>query len=231
MQKWMTFASEYIKERGKKTKAVFIFDMESEIGITSKKGIKQFSFDDYIGEYDRIVFSVLVSSGVKENSFIKKYLSELVSNVSGNDIELCAECIENYKEFLANPLELLQKVCENMVRSDGAPFSYDKTKEEVEYLIWLSQIKTIYPHLEEYREDFVRKYASSIKKQLPISASYGEVYEDPKDVELDTLKYMVDNGYITLTTMEYERLKRFKEARNRLSHLSFLLLDEIRAII
>lgn len=231
LEKWMTVASDYIKERGKQTKAVFIFDMQNENGTTSKKGIKQFSFDDYIGEYDRIVFSVLASSDIKENSFIKKYLAELVSNVSGNDIELCAECIKNYKEFLANPLLLLQKVCTDTVRSDGTMFVYDKTKEEVEHLIWQSQIKTIYPYLEEYREEFVRKYTGLIQKQLPISASYGEIYEDPKDVELGTLKYMVDNGYIMLSTTEYERLKRFKEARNKLSHLSFLSLDEIKAII
>lgn len=231
LEKWMIFASDYIKERGKKIKAVFIFNIQNDGSTISKKGIKQFVFDDYIGEYDRIVFSILASSGLKENSFIKKYLAELVSNISGNDIELCAECIANHNDFLENPLMAIQNICNNMLRSDGMSFVYAKTNDEVQHLIWLSQIKTIYPYIEEYREEFVRKYATAIQKQLPITSFYGERYESPKDVELGTLKYMVDNGHIVLSSKEYDRLKKFKEARNKLSHLSYLSLAEIKAIV
>lgn len=231
LDRWMAFASDYIKERGKDRKAVFIFDLQMKGNVIPKKGIKLFSFDDSISEYDRIVFSVLASSSVKENSFIKTYLAELVSNTAGNDIELCMNCILKHTEFLKNPLALIEKVCCEETRSDGSPFVYKKDKEEVEHLIWLSQIKTIYPFIEEYREEFVRRYGGAIQKQLPITAPYGEIYNDPKDVELGTLKYMADNGYMLLSPMEFERLKRFKEARNKLSHLSILTIDEIKEMI
>ena len=125
----------------------------------------------------------------------------------------------------------IQNICNSMFRSDGMSFVYDKTNDEVQHLIWLSQIKTIYPYIEKYREEFVRKYATAIQKQLPITSSYGERYESPKDVELGTLKYMVDNGHIVLSCKEYDRLKNFKEARNKLSHLSCLSLTEIKAIV
>lgn len=232
LENWMTFVSDYIKGRGKnKSSAVFILEWSGDEPIPAKKGIKTFSFDDYIGEYDRIVFAVLASSGIKEISFIKNYIAELVANVAGNDIELCAECIRHYKDFLKNPWAFIKLVKDEKLRSDGTDFYYMKTSAEVNHLIWLAQIKTVYPHLEEYREDFVQKYESAISKQLPIQASYGEIYTDPKDVELGTLMYMVGNDYLALSPSEYEKLKKYKDARNKLSHLTALTIGEIRELL
>ena len=226
--KWMTFVSEYIKERRKnENSAVFILEWVGNGQISVKKGIKVFSFDDYIGEYDRIVFAVLASSGIKEIPFIKTYIAELVANVVGNDIELCAECIQHYKEFLEDPLAFIKKTMREKVKSDGTCYIYDKDYEEVNHLIWLAQIKTVYPHLEEYREDFVQKHAGYISRQLPIQTSYGDTYTDPKDVELGTLMYMAGSGCLTLSTVEYKKLEMYKEARNKLSHLKTLTIKEI----
>ena len=232
LEKWLSFVSEYLKERGKhENKTVFILEWSNNTQPPIKKGIKVFSFDDYIGEYDRIVFAVLASSDIKENLFIKEYIAELVSSVTGNDIELCAECIRGYKTFLENPGEYIKQIIVNKTRSDGTDFFYDKDSEAVEHLIWLAQIKTIYPWLEEYREDFVQKHSTVIMKQLPIQASYGEIYSDPKDVELGTLMYMVGNDYLPLSITEQEKLKACKEARNKLSHLTALSIDEILELL
>lgn len=228
---WMKFSSEYIKERGKKNKAAFIFDLFSNETVSPKKGIKLFILDDYIGEYDRIVFSVLAASEIKENGFIKSYLAELVSNIAGNDVELCAECINHYSEFLKSPIECIHRICATNVRMDGSAYCYSLNPADVEHLLWLSQIRTFYPYIEEYREDFVRKNFVAISKQLPITASYGEVYSVPEDVELGTLKYMADCKYIILSSNDYEMLKRFKEARNKLSHLAYLSIDEINELV
>lgn len=225
---WLTFVSEYIKERGKKdNKAVFVLEWAGENTPAIKKGVKVFSFDEYIGEYDRIVFAVLASSSIKERPFINTYISELVANVAGNDIELAAECISHYKSFLENPLAFIRMVTEEKIRSNGEPFFYSKNSDEVKHLIWLSQIKTVYPYLEEYREEFVQKHYTAISKQLPIQASYGETYEDPKDVELGTLMYMVGSGIISINSSDHEKLKKYKEARNKLSHLTALSIGEI----
>ncbi len=232
LENWLVFVSEYMKERGKnKSSAVFILEWAGEGQVSVKKGVKVFSFDDYISEYDRIVFAVLASSSIKETPFIKTYLAELVANVAGNDIELCAECINHHKSFLENPLGFIRMIVNEKVRSDESRFSYNKMVEEVEHLVWLAQIKSIYPYLEEYREDFVQKHASTISKQLPISASYSETYDDPKEVELGTLKYMADHGLLVLNTSEYEKLKKFKNARNKLSHLTALSINEINSLI
>ena len=77
----------------------------------------------------------------------------------------------------------------------------------------------------------LQRYSLAIAKQLPIQSSYGEKYEDPKDVELGTLSYMAGMGYITLNNSEYMKLKKYKEARNRLSHLSQLSINEIKDLL
>ena len=232
LDKWMIFVSDYIKERGKNdNSAVFILDWSGEGQVPVKKGIKIYSFDDYIGEYDRIVFGVLASSSIREDAFVKNYIAELVANVSGNDIELCAECIKEYRAFLDNPLDFIRMIVDKKVRSDGSSYVYEKKSEDVYHLIWLAQIKTVYPYLEEYREEFVQKHSSAISEQLPIQASYGETYSDPKDVELGTLMYMAGNGYLSLEASEYEKLKKYKEARNKLSHLTALSIKEINELL
>lgn len=235
LEKWLDFVSEYIKERGKEDKkAVFILEFPNSTCTHIRKGIKGikvFSFDDYIGEYDRIVFSVLASSTVKENIFLKDYLTELVSNVAGNDIELCAECILEYKSFMAAPGELIKKTVEEKVRSNGERFVFRINEEEIEHLIWLAQIKTVYPKLEEYREGFVSRYLDQIAKNLPIEAAYGEVYTDPKDVELGTLAYMAQRKMMSLDKAEFDKLLRYKDARNSLSHLKALSIEEVKKLI
>lgn len=232
LDEWLIFVSEYIKERGKKdNKAVFVLEWVDENSMVVKKSVKVLSFDNYISEYDRIVFAVLASSSIKERPFINRYLSELVANVAGNDIELAAECISHHKSFLENPFAFIKMVMEEKVRSNGELFSYSKNADEVKHLIWLSQIKTVYPYLEEYREEFVQRHYNAISKQLPIQASYGEIYEEPKDVELGTLMYMVGSGIITISAIEYEKLKKFKEARNKLSHLTTLSISGINDLL
>lgn len=229
LEEWTCFIYDYIKERGKnKNIAVFIVEWIGKGHALRKKGIKTYSFDNYISEYDFIVFCTLTSSSVRENAFIKNYLTELVINVVGNDIELCAACLENYKKFLLDPYGVICDIIHSKIRSDGSAFEFLQKQYEVEHLIWRAQIKTIYPAIEEYREEFVSQYASSIKAELPISSSYGEIYNEPNDVELGTLKYMADNGRLYLNAKDYEQLKIFKDARNKLSHLNILSFEEIK---
>lgn len=161
---------------------------------------------------------------------MKNYLTELASVVVSDDIELCAMCIGCYRDFLRDPHAAVTWIVESEVRSDGKNFEFLKSRTEVEHLVWLAQVRTVFPVLEEYREDFVQRHASVIARHLPITSSYGETYVNPEDVELGTLKYMADRGEITLFHKEAEQLSLYKEARNKLSHLTPLTLTEIKGL-
>ena len=228
---WTTFVSDYIKHRGKDNVcAVFILDWQGTVHVPRKKGIMLHAYDTCIGEYDRIVFSMLSVSRLNTSNLMKNYLAELLSNVLGDDIELYSECLQCPDSFSADPYETILDLISYSVRSDGTSFIFTKTQQEVIHSIWQAQIRTIYPLIEEFRESFVKKHASEIEAQLPITTLYGEQYTDPKDVELGTLAYLADNHNLPLSFEAYNQLKFFKNARNALSHLAILSLEDIQQV-
>lgn len=232
LDRWTEFISEYLKERAEgKDRATFILEWNGNKTISKKKGLRTFAIDDYITEYDFEVYTALATSSIKEKSFIKKYLAELAVDVTGNNIELCSKCIEQYFPFLAQPYSQIINIVNTEHDEEGNAFKYYKTNDEVRHLIWLAQIKTIYPLIENYREEFVADHYKDIMSQLPISSTYGETYSDPKEVELGTLMFMSAAGKLYLSRNEYEELKRYKEARNKLSHLNILTIDEIKILV
>lgn len=222
---WMTFISDYVKERGKdKKQASFLIECTTNKVINSKKGITITSFEDSISEYDRFVFCMLAASSVNEKGNIKKYLSELISNVIGNNVELCEKVICDYRAFLSNPYTVVSK-------SFGDSSLFTKTENEVAHDVWLSQVRIVYPVLEDFREGFVKKHWRDIARNLPISSSSGEVYSAPEDVELGTLRFLADNRKITLSADEYNALVLHTQARNDLSHLKSVDISIARKIL
>lgn len=64
-----------------------------------------------------------------------------------------------------------------------------------------------------------------------IKASRKGVRPVSLDDYIGTLVYMAANGKILLTSADYYQLKKNKDARNQLSHLNTLTIDEIRELI
>ena len=222
---WTTFVSDYVKGRGKgKKRASFLIECITDKVVNVKKGLSVVSFDDSISEYDRFVFCMLAASSVNEKDNMKKYLSELILNVIGNNVELCERIIGDYKTFLSNPYA---KVSE-LIDASG---SFSKTEDEISHDIWLSQVRIVYPVLEDYRERFVKKHRKEISQNLPITSSSGEVYSAPEDVELGTLRYLADNRKISLTVEEHGALVLHTHARNDLSHLKSIDFPEVKTIL
>ncbi len=232
LEAWLLFVSDYVKDRGKdKEKAAFILEWHGTELPGQRKGITQYSLDRAIGSYDRLVFAMLAASVVEEKTNVKNYLAELAANVVGNDIELCAKCIADYRSFLKNPFDTVNRIVEESWRSDDSAFTFLKDQKTVEGDIWRAQIKILYPIIEEYRENFVDKYAYAIERALPITSTFGEQYTYPRDVELGTLSYMAANSILTLNFWEHQKLELFKVARNKLSHLNVLTIDEVRELL
>ena len=228
LQAWTDFVSEYVSIRGRKNiSAVFILEWLDGISLSRKKGIVPLSLGSYISEYDWHVFATMLASSVDVSSFMKSYLAELAVNLTPGDAELCAQCILQHSKFLQTPYAVLDELTQTASRSDGSEFSLVKTEAEATRCIWQAQIKILYPILEEYRERFVRKYGDAIRAKGSIKSSFGEVYNDPADVELGTLVYLVGSKNLQLPSEKYAVLKAFRDARNALSHLGILSFGEI----
>ncbi len=228
---WEDFISEYVRARSKGLeRAAFMLLFSGAHIPAARKGICTLSFDAAISEYDRIVFATQAAAALNAAPSVKSYLTELAAHVAGSDMELCAACIRRSDEFLQSPWPLMQRIAAEQTRSDGAPFALNCSESDVNAMIWRAQIRAIYPRLEEYREAFIKRHRAALRSILPIKAAPGEIYISPEDLELGKLLYLASAGQLPLTPAEYDRLERYKNARNSLSHLTPLSYDDICAL-
>lgn len=232
IDEWINFVSEYQKNVKDKTPGIFILEVHDDILVKkNKKGIKGLAFNQSIGAYDKYAFCALAASQTTCKEYLRPFLAEIVSSVCGDDVELCAACVSYGKEFLESPIAVINKIVQNNYRSDGKKYIFNKNSDDIEEAVWESQLKYIFPLIEDYRKYFIRKYSNIIKNVLPLTTSYGEKVTCPEDVELGTLIYMVGKGDLNVSSREYTELERYRNARNKLAHMNLLDIDELNIIL
>ena len=211
--KWFAFIADYHKYLRGRRKGIFLLETGADWGMTDKADVEIFSCEREISDYDCFAFNVFIAAEFgKGDKFTKRYLAELVSNTTGLDVESGAECIKCGGDFLKNPRRFLK----------------NKSKEEIERAIWTTQLKLIFPLLEIFRRDFVKKYEPLIKSQLPFELSSGKKIYAPDEAELGDL-YSILGGQ-NLQQEDWEELKIHRDARNKLAHLSTLTLEDVQKI-
>lgn len=232
IDEWLSFVVEYNENVADKTPGIFILEVDDDLlAKKCKKGIKTLVFNQTIGTYDKYAFCALLSSESKCKEYMRPYLAEVVSSICGEDVELCAVCVANGADFLRAPYELISKVVENSYRSDGGKYSFVKSQEDITTSIWESQIKYIFPLIENYRRYFINRYSNVIKNVLPITNNVGEYVNAPEDIEIGPLCYLVRNNDISISTKEYMELEMYKNARNKLAHMTILNNEELESIL
>lgn len=132
-----------------KEAAVFILNWQGSNRITRKKKLGLITFDNFVGEYDHLIFAMMASESIKKDTLQKNYLAEMLVQVLEQDIELYLECLKRYEDFLNYPYITVQKICAETCRDAKNAGGLSKTEEEIEYAVWSAQIKTLYHLLEE----------------------------------------------------------------------------------
>ena len=211
--KWFAFIADYHKYLRGRHKGIFLLETGADFGMTDKADVEIFSCEREISDYDCFAFNIFIAAEFgKGDKFTKRYLAELVSNTMGLDVESGAQCIKCGGDFLKNPRRFLK----------------NKSPEEIERAIWTTQLKLIFPLLEIFRRDFVKKYEPLIKKLLPFEMTSGKKIDSPDEAELGDL-YSILGGQ-NLPQDDWEELKIYRDARNKLAHLSTLTLEEVQTV-
>ena len=232
-EEWVNFVSEYHSSmRSDISPAVFILETDEDfIRKIAKKGVNNIVYSKEMNDFDTYAFCILAASGLSSRGYLKNYWAELLSNVCGIDIELSGKCLEQEKNFLENPYKVLKDIVEKEIRSDGKPFFFPLDEDCIAKRVWKTQIKTVFPVIEDYREKFVSNYKGQITQLLPIKSSNGEECSEAEEVEIGTLNYMVAIGQLKVDSNTHDELYRFKEARNTLAHLKPLNLVIVNDIL
>ena len=212
-ENWFEFIADYHNFLRGKSKGIFLLEAGANFNLAGRADIEIFSCAEEISDYDCFAFNIFIAAEFgKGDKFTKRYLAELVSNATGLDVELGAECIKCGSDFLKRPRRFLE----------------DKSHEEIEQAVWTTQLKLIFPLIEIFRRDFVKKYESRLEKLLPVELNSGKKILAPDEAEIGDL-YSILSGE-NLPPDDWEELKIYRDARNKLAHFSPLTLEEVQMI-
>lgn len=216
VNRWFAFIADYHKFLGGKRGGVFLLETGDALNFADAAGVEVLSYAKRISDYDCFAFNIFVAAEFgKANHLMKQYLAELVSALTEGDVEFGAECIRRGESLLQNPAV----VFENILSTDA--FTSHKSAEDIDRAIWMTQMKLVFPLVETFRRNFIKKYEMTLKTTPP--------YPDaPEELEIGNLFGLFALKRWLLDNEDADDLEMYREVRNKLAHLKILPFDELQ---
>ena len=220
---WVDFISAYQGFAHKEApRPSFILVLSEECDkCRGRRGIQYDSLAEKITEFDRYAFAILAASDAVGQRHLKVYLANLAATVCGDDIELSAACSRRGVDFLRDPQGVLRQIAETGQRSDGTAFDIGEIGEDISRLIWRTQVKLVFPIIEDRRQHYVEELRAQLEAR-------GDV---PEEVEIGPLCYLAGRHEIQCTQAAFNEIEMLKNARNALAHLSPLPFEMVDMIL
>ena len=234
IKEWTAFVSDYNINRPSGTpKAGFILEINDPgMGRLSGKGIVELNYDSSIDAYDRYAFCTLASSGVSSTrQKYKPYLADIVAAICSEDIELCEHCIKEGERFLNNPISVLKDISDSEIRSNSEKFECGLSEKELQKRIWNVQLKQVFPVIEMYRAEFIKKHFNEIKKQLPFITKSGKIIQIPEEAEIGVLYHFMNKKMVVVSSDEEKAIDLLWGARNDLAHIKPIEFGMVKKIL
>lgn len=232
LRSWKEFIAEYYSAvpQGMPC-AGFILETSVATGIADTRCLVPFSFEQSITPYDSFTFCALAGAETDMPEVLRPYLTEVVSTLCQKNIELCAICLTDWKDFFQDPIDRYCALVKSSLRSNGRPFEVEADWAQLEHSLWEAQLKQLFPIVERYRSDFIRLHFHEIEAMLPVPNRLGEDFSAPQDVELGMLYYWALHEQIKTSNDEYHTLGFFRKMRNNLAHLNPLKSEDVYQIL
>lgn len=223
---WFAFIAAYHGFLGGKRGGTFLLEVGADFKAQVTPGIEVRAFDRQISDYDYFAFGILVAAaGGEKSTLMKQYLAELITQLVKRNVELGAACMRDTDEFLSNPREVFKAI----LAEEGV--AAEMSDDEIDQAIWVTQLKLIFPLLEDFRREVLLKnYYDAISSALPCSSGWNERIETPEQAELGTLVYLVNLRKLWFNKPDWDKLVYYRDVRNKLAHLEILPLDEVRRV-
>lgn len=221
--KWTSSVAEYLKScTDTNEHGVFII-ISKGANVPVSKYLTTFSYEDYVTDYDCMMLCLTLVSNLKCSRSEKMYLCEVASNIAHNNVELAAMLVSRGSDLIQNPYEVSDEVFEeNKVKITNL-------KERVKMAVWEAQIKLVFPKIENFRADLIRKYENKISHHLPIKSSNNDVIDKASDLEIGQLFFICHSQKI-IDLPDFEMLKKMRDVRNTLAHWEALSYDQLTGI-
>ncbi|MDE6729808.1 MAG: hypothetical protein K2J71_03425 [Oscillospiraceae bacterium] len=224
--KWTASIAEYLENCDDVHKhGVFIIILEG-MNVPVSKHLTAFRYDDYITDYDCMMLCLTLVSDLKCNRAEKMYLCETASNIAHNNVELAAMLVSRRTALIQEPYKVSAEVFEEN------EIKVTNLKERVRMAVWEAQIKLVFPKIENFRADLIRKYENKISRYLPIRSSNNDVVDKASDLEIGQLYFIckANCSQKVIDLSEYEMLKKMRDVRNTLAHWEALSYEQLIGI-
>lgn len=221
---WVASITEYLENcDSTQEHGVFILIVEGA-GVSASKRLTAFKYSDYVTDYDCMMLCLTLVSDLSCSRAEKMYLCEVASNIAHNHVELAALLVLEKLKLLQNPIA----VAESTYQENGIKVT--NLQEVVRMAVWEAQIKLVFPKLENFRAEIIRKYESKIQRFLPIRNANNEKIEKAADLEIGQLFFICKENRDSKITeyAEYEMIRKMRDARNTLAHWEILSYEQLK---
>lgn len=220
VSKWGEFVSQY-HHIAKQLESTAVFILEYDGTNTDIPGVEKIVYA--VENYDCRVFC-LESAAAYNNTDMHVYQAELALSIASNDPESCDALLALGEKLLQHPVKATSEKLSMM----GINRLSD---QEIVSAAWKAAIVLLFPILEQHRMDFVTKHQGVLGKYLPISNSNGDQVNDPYDLEVGSLHYIVTSATAEFQTAEIEDLRLCRRVRNLLAHNRIVPYADVRKLM
>lgn len=229
VSKWLSFVNEYRKNsndlgKGRK-RAIFILETIGPFSFETKSEYFV-SINMTPSEFDMHMFCMVNTFDINCSYALKQYIAELAFNLSWDNVELCGSLAKCGDNLMCNPYTTYKECCDDLNIADESR----KDISRIDRDIIVSQMRTVFPMLEQRRYMFIEKYVNEIQKVLPVNNSIEELVTEPFELELSTLFYIVNHNQIIVSEDDRNNLKICREIRNKLAHNEIVSGKEIKKL-
>ena len=201
----------------------------------AKKGIVELSASDYLTSYDSYTFlffraGELPLQGTPEAvSYLRPYLAELARNLGGDDVEYSAALLKESARLLEDPVATCQRLASEGTASDGRPFPPAPDAAVIRRRTWATQIRLVFPWLEEQRIAFLDRHAAAAQALVQTRYIENGNHEEISDYHLLEIgNISCCKNDLEATERERQAIDLHRTARNDLAHLAPLPLEKLR---
>ncbi len=214
-------------------------------------GVRLVSFDSPIQRHDLYYFSYkLVSERLRLSPEWMDYMAAAAARLCEYDAEVSEGLLAREDWDRTEPFDMLLALSREPrfgLRGRGAGSSHVLAlvrageRRELEGRLWKAQLETLFPRLELFRQQLVEELRDELLKALgppwPPLAPYNEVIESPDELELGSVRYLMDykSGsdrrlYVNDARLR-EDIRRMTVCRNKMAHRKCCEPQEVRAIL
>ena len=234
---WKSFCEDY-KSKSLET-GLFVIELNEGTSCVESDNIAVIRFNDYVTSYDVQLFSqYLLFDNKSYSSYWREYISILLSKLCKNDGEIASHLISNYTLNKGDVIDYIKQLSESLeytrrgmaANSDSLlKYAREDNYDEIYRRIWEAQLQFLFPLIESIRISIIHKIKNAIIPYMNEVIQYGASIEDPLDLEIGSLDYLVKKHFND--SVLKRNVKLLHDCRNNLAHRSVCDMEQINSLM